>query len=172
MQLLKSNFNHLEHWKENIITLLCLSGKQIAFNLEALELVFRGKIRFIPSCDKEFSSHNYCIQTTAEEETRFLAHGCWGYSAPNILGAYDLHQQLFQTTSLNYLFVSPTNPITICTLFIFELLRNLRENLSTKAWHTLLHTLFYPPSRNDNWLFSGLKLSHLSIIQLLIWVLQ
>lgn len=54
-----------------------LLGKQIIFKMEALELVFgdfREKRRFIPCCDKEFSYQKYRIQTSAEEENRFLLH--------------------------------------------------------------------------------------------------
>lgn len=54
-----------------------LLRKQIVFKMEALELVFgdfREKRRFVPCCDKEFSSHKYFIQTSVEEEKRFLLH--------------------------------------------------------------------------------------------------
>lgn len=60
MQLLKFSFKHHEYLKKNIRTLLCLLGKQIFFKLEALAIIiggFRGKRRFIPCCDKEFSCH-------------------------------------------------------------------------------------------------------------------
>lgn len=84
MQLIKFNFNHHEYFKKKHQNSIVAFGKaDIFFKLEALVFIFgdlRGKRRFIPCCDKEFSCQKYCVQAFSEKETRFLFHIYWDYS--------------------------------------------------------------------------------------------